>query len=123
MKSSGEDTKVPTSDSKSDIATLDTRESFPYGLKKILVSDTRGQKSSTDGGRNKGKGLTPLPPELRRREDRFSCLRKEGLGMVIVSGLTASFAVGDIRRIGAKGKNECDGDREEFKEGRIGKYT
>jgi len=65
------------------------------------VSDARGKNSSTDGGRNKDKGLTPLPPKLRRREDRFSCLRKEGLGTGIVSRLSVSFIVaGDIRRIG-----------------------
>jgi hypothetical protein len=45
LKSIGEDTKVPASDS--DIAILDTRESFPFGLKKkkILMSDA-GEKRS-----------------------------------------------------------------------------
>jgi hypothetical protein len=69
------------------------------------------RRSSTYGGRNKDKGLTPLPPKLRRREDRFSCLRKEGLGTGIVSRFSVSFIVaGDIKKIGERGENEWNGD-------------
>ena len=75
----------------------------------------REKKSgSTDGGCNKDKGLTPLPAKLRRREDSFSCLRKAGLGMGIVSVYSVSFiAEGGIRRKGGKEKNEWNGDRGE----------